>query len=147
MDFYLGSECDKENAPAVEHRWQQSQVPLDGIPEKVMSLVAKLSGNQLSKLVLYIIEHLSVPNLQCTLRKVLPKVLPNLCVLDVLELLTSLSETASLEELLTVADSLVCRVASKSGLSWNVKGFLNTACRAMCELEAHGKPNVVYFFM
>ena len=145
VDSYLGSECNKENAPAVEPRWQKSQVPLDEIPEKVMSLVAKLSGNQLSKLVLHIIEHLSNPNLQCTLRRVLPKVLPSLCVSDVLELLTSLFEIASLDVLLTVADSLVCRAASKSGLSWNVKGFLNTACRAMCELEAHGKPSVVYF--
>ena len=36
--------------------------------------------------------------------------------------------------------------ASKTGLSWNVKAFLDIACRAMYELEALDKPNVVYFF-
>lgn len=64
---------------------------------------------------------------------------------DVTELLSSLSHKASRDALLSVADSLVSSVASKSGLSWNVKGFLDTACRAMCEQEPHEKPNVVYF--
>lgn len=64
---------------------------------------------------------------------------------NVTELLSSLSKIASRDALLSVADSLVSSVASKTGLSWNVKGFLDTACRAMCELEAHDKPNVVYF--
>ena len=63
VDSNLGSECEKENAPAVKPRRQQSQVPLDGIPEEVVSLLAKLTWNQLSKLVLHIIKHLSVPNL------------------------------------------------------------------------------------
>lgn len=64
---------------------------------------------------------------------------------DVTELLSLLSKRASRDAHLSVADSLVSSVASKTGLSCNVKGFLDTACRAMCELEAHGKPNVVYF--
>ena len=78
--------------------------------------------------------------------KLLPKVLPSTCLSDVTELLTSLSRIASRNALLSVVDSLVSSVASKTGLSWNVIGFLDTACRAMCELEAHEKSNVVFFW-
>ena len=135
IDSYLGGpEAQKEN-----------QVPHAGIPEKVMDLVKKLTGCQLSMLATHIMENLAVPVLQSTLMKLLPKVLPSMCLSDVTELLSSLSRIASRNALLSVADSLVSGVASKTGLSWNVMGFLDTACRAMCELEAHGKPNVVYF--
>ena len=141
VDCYLESE--KENVPAVER--QQSEVSLEEVPEKLISIVAKLTGSQLSKLALHILEHLPALKLQWTLEKALPKALPRLSVPFVVELLTSLSKIASCEALIQVADSLVCSVASKSGLSWNLKGFLDTACRAMCELETHGRPNVVYF--
>jgi len=124
---------------------QQSEVSLEEVPEKLISIVAKLTGSQLSKLALHILEHLPALKLQWTLEKALPKALPSLSVPFVVELLTSLSKIASCEALIQVADSLVCSVASKSGLSWNLKGFLDTACRAMCELETHGRPNVVYF--
>ena len=110
-----------------------------------MDLVKKLTGCQLSVLATHIMEKLALPLLKSTLLKLLPKVLPSLCVSDVTEFLSSLSKIASRDALLSVADSLVSSVASKTGLSWNVKGFLDTACRAMCELEAHDKPNVVYF--
>ena len=142
VDFYLASPSGKENTPTAQKE-KQSQPPV--IPQKVMDMLGKLTGCQLSMLAAHIMENLAVPILQSTLLKVLPKVLPSLCVSDVTDLLSSLTKIASREALLSVADSLVCSVASKTGLSWNVKGFLETACRAMCELEAHDKPNVVYF--
>ena len=92
---------------------QQSEVSLEEVPEKLISIVAKLTGSQLSKLALHILEHLPALKLQWTLEKALPKALPSLSVPFVVELLTSLSKIASCEALLQVADSLVCSVASK----------------------------------
>ena len=103
IDSYLaGPEVQKEN-----------QVPLAGIPEKVMDMVKKLTGCQLSMLATHIMENLAVPILQSTLLKLLPKVLPSLCVSDAIELLSLLSKIASRNALLNVADSLVSSVASK----------------------------------
>ena len=79
LEFYLESESGKENAPAVETEKEQRQESLDGIPDKVMMLIAKLTTNQLSALVLLIINHLAVPDMHCTLKKVLPLVLPSMC--------------------------------------------------------------------
>ena len=56
IDSYLaGPEEQKEN-----------QVPHAGIPEKVMDLVKKLTGCQLSMLAAHILENLTVPVLQST---------------------------------------------------------------------------------
>ncbi|KAL9977217.1 hypothetical protein ACROYT_G014596 [Oculina patagonica] len=142
VDTYIASASGKENAPPSQ---SENQRPPPVIPEKVMEMIAKLTCCQLSMLATHIMENLPVQMLQSTLQKVLPKVLPNLRLSDVTDLLNSSTKIASRDALLSVADSLVCSVASKTGLSWNVKGFLDTACRAMCELEAHDKPNVVYF--
>ena len=110
-----------------------------------MDTVNKLTGNQQSMLDINIVQNPPVPLLKSTIQKMLANVIERMCVSTVKDLLSSLAKIASHEALLTVADSLVCCAASKTGLSWNVKGFLDIACRAMLELEAHDKPNVVYF--
>ena len=107
-------------------------------------MVKMLTDCQLSMLATNIMENLIVAILLSTLLKLLPKVLPSMFLSDVTKLLSSLSKIASRGALLSVADSLVSSVASKASLSWNVEGFLDTACRAMCELEAHGKPRKIW---
>lgn len=85
-----------------------------------------------------------MPLLQSTMEKMLTSVMEHMCMSTEKDLLSSLAKKTSHEALLAFADSLVCSVASKSRLSWNVKGFLDIAYGAMCELEAHDKPNVVW---
>ena len=121
-------------------------MPFEEIPQKVMSVTAKLTGSQLSKLTLHILERLPPLKLQWALERAVSKILLCLCVSYVMELLTLMSKIAPGEALLQVADRLLCSVASKSGLSWNVKGLQNTACRAVCELQTHGRTNMAYFF-
>jgi len=62
-----------------------------------------------------------------------------------LKLLSALCLIASCEALLNFADSVFCSLASKLGISGTMSGFLDTARKVMCELEAQNKPNVVYF--
>lgn len=139
LDSYLSSSPATESSPS-----NPEQGPLQ-LPEKVVEIIEKLTGVQRAMLATHILEKLSSLHLESTLKKVLPKVLPCLSQMSILELLSALCQIASCEALLKVADSVFCSLASKAGISGTMSGFVDTACKAMCELEAQNKPNVVYF--
>ena len=73
IDSYLASPSGKENTPTAQNE-KQGHPPV--IPQKVMDMLAKLTGWQLSMLAAHMMEESGSANSSVHFTKVLPKVLP-----------------------------------------------------------------------